>query len=822
MMRNLRINLAISLISGSILALQIVFTRLFSITIWHHFAYLVIGIALLGGGAAGVFLAVKGWTPAELATRVSSLALLFGTSIIVALVVVSSVEVDPLRRSQLLATIAGLVAYFLAMFTMYFVGGLTVASVFGAWGSDAHRLYFADLLGAGVGATAVFLLLRHLGAPALIILISLCAPIAALLFGMASKHNRLLVWGLGTTQVVLILWIIAFDSLSVSAPASKELGWALRTFGISKPEFTSWNPVARVDILPPVTIREPMIVGGVSSKYLEDIRHPNETFELRIVTLDGTSMTGIYRFDGDINRLQFLDYAIISAPYQVGLDRPSALLVGIGGGLDVLMARYYNSESITGIELNADLVRALREDYFDYGGGLAAHPRTSIVVAEGRSFLVRNRQQYDIIQGIGLDNLAALSGGAYVLAESYIYTVDALEAALGRLTPRGVFAWTRDSDSPPREMLRLTGTAAAALRRMGVAEPARHIAIVENETGKVATLLVARTPFSPDAVDQLRAWAARNSFRIQQDPLRRQATVYADYLHAPDPRAFEAAYPFNIFPVTDDNPFFYNYFLWKNVFSPDVWSTLNGIRLPIGNIILLTLVVMAGIASVLFVLIPLFRLQRESMVTPRSSRIVAYFCALGAAYIFLEIVLIQRMTLFVGYPTLAIAITIFAMLVFSALGSLVSQLLCTSPARLRITLVVLVGLIIIYGSFLPSILAALMMAEDWARMLLAVALIAPLAFWMGMPFPTGIRQLALTAPRLVPWAWGMNGVFSVLGSAVVIMVAMQANFTIATWLAAGGYLCAALLAGTLWRVHSIGEADAVMVHAPAMQSDKIG
>jgi hypothetical protein len=785
-------------VAGCVLALQVAFTRFFSITIWHHFTYLVIGVALLGGGAAGVFLALRGWTPEMLKRRLGLFSLLFGLSVIGALLIVTTIEIDPLRLSQAVATMGGLAAYFVALFAMFFLGGLTIAAVFSAWGRDAHRLYFADLLGAAIGTLIVPLALPYLGAPALIITISLLTLVASLLFA-GSRRVRWLAGGSGIALVVLVVWVMSGNELRVPVPQSKELGWALRNFGIAGPDLTRWNPVARVDVLPPITVDEPMIVGGIASDHVAAMRRANESFDLRIVTLDGTSMTGIYRFDGDTAHFGFFDHAVISAPYQIGLTQPSTLLIGVGGGLDILMARFYNAAKIVAVELNADVVRALRDDFADFSGNLATDPRTSIVVAEGRSYLIREPETYDIVQGIGLDNLAALSGGAYVLAESYIYTVDALEAALDRLTPRGVFSWTRDSDAPPREMLRLAGTAAEALRRKGIADPSRHIAIVENERGTIATLLVARAPFSSAAVERLRNWSASNGFRIQHDPLMRLATTYADYLHAQDPRAFEATYPYKIFPVTDDNPFFYSYFRWSSLVSSDGWSSLRGVRLPIGNFILIALLSMAVLASIVFVLFPLLRLRRDDIQAAHSAKLVSYFCLLGAAYIIVEIILIQRMTLFVGYPTLAITVTLVSMLLFSALGSLLGQHICTSADRLSVVFAILVGLIVVYGTLLPRLLGSLMGADDHVRILLGAGLIAPLAIVMGMPFPTGLRQLALTAPRLVPWAWGMNGVFSVLGSVVVVIVAIQTTFTHATWLAAAAYLVAALVAGALWQ-----------------------
>lgn len=790
----------LALISGCVLALQITFTRIFSLMIWHHFTYLVIGVALLGGGAAGTFLAVQQWDGAKLQRRLGLLAVIFGLITLVNLAAMRFIAIDPLRAAQLVQSIIGLGIYFTCLFATFFTGGLTIAAIFSRWAQQAHRLYFADMLGAGVATIGVLIILQIFSGPGTIALIALTATVAGLLLGIdLPQRFRPVLPALLVGQTALLA-LLLIRPLALPVPQSKELGWAQRAQS-SAPEHTHWNPVGRVDVMPEIVITEPMIVGAVSSAYNGEGR---PELPLRLVTIDGTSMTGMYAFDGsaaDLERFRFLDHAVISAVYNLGLEAPSALKVGVGGGLDILLARRYGASSITAIELNPSIVNLLTGPYAAYTGNIADHPSTELIVAEGRSFLTRSERQYDIIQGIGLDNLAALSGGAYVLAESYIYTVDALEQSLQALTPNGVFSWTRDVNSPPREMLRLTGLAAEALRRMGVSEPGAHIAIVANEAGSNATLLVARTPFSPEQMDRLGAWAASNNFTFLQHPLEQLDTTFADYLYAADPRAFERDYTFHIFPVTDDNPFFYNYFKWSNLhFNSAYEGRLN--RFPIGNLILLTMFSMALVTAVLFILLPLARYKRDGLRTPATAPVLAYFSLLGAGYIFVQIVLIQRFTLFIGYPIHAVTTTIASMLAFAAIGSLLSGRVLHTAGHLRALLLLVAALIGVYIVALPPIFSALLRLPDPARIGISVLLLAPLSLAMGMPFPTGLRRLGDQAPGLVPWAWGMNGVFSVLGSVLVIIISMLSSFTVAL---AAGALCYAAAAGVsaaLWRVQT--------------------
>jgi hypothetical protein len=792
--------LGLALVSGCVLALQITFTRIFSLMIWHHFTYLVIGVALLGGGAAGTFLAVQQWSAAQLQRRVGLLAVIFSLTALANLVAMRYVAIDPLRAAQLVQSIIGLAIYFACLFATFFSGGLAIAAIFSRWAQQAHRLYFADMLGAGIATVGVLAILQIFSGPGTIVLVALLALVSGVLLGFeAPPRWRFAVPALLVGQALLLVLLLV-RPLMLPVPESKELGWAQRAQN-SGPEYTRWDPVGRVDVMPEIVITEPMIVGAVSSAYSVADR---PELPLRLVTIDGTSMTGMYAFDGtdaDLERFRFLDHAVISAVYQLGMENPSTLKIGVGGGLDILLARLYSAGTITAIELNPSIVQLLTGPYADYTGRIAEHPSTELIVAEGRSFLTRTDRQYDIIQGIGLDNLAALSGGAYVLAESYIYTVDSLEQSLRALTPQGVFSWTRDVNSPPREMLRLTGLAAEALRRMGVSDPASHIAIVANEAGTNATLLVRREPFTTAQMDRLMRWAEGNNFQLLHHPQVQLATTFAEYLHAPDPRAFEAAYTFHIFPVTDDNPFFYNYFKWSNLhFNSEYEGRLN--RFPIGNLILLTMFSMALITAVLFILLPLARYKRDGLRTPATLPVLVYFSLLGIGYIFVQIILIQRFTLFIGYPIHAVTTTIASMLAFSAVGSLISRSRVHTANQLRIVLALVAGLILLYIVALPPIFNSLLRLPDAARIAASVLLLAPLSMVMGMPFPTGLRRLGEQAPGLVPWAWGMNGVFSVLGSVLVIIISMLSSFTVALICGALFYAAAAGVSAALWRVQA--------------------
>ncbi len=789
------------LVSASLLLLQVTFTRIFSIMIWYHFAYLIIGIALLGGGAAGTFLLVRQWSSETISKRLSLLSLLLSLSIVLSLLVINVVRFDPLSNdSPLLANVGGLASYFSIIFLIYFLGGLIVAGIFRRWADDAHRLYFSDLLGAGLSSLLALWLIQVFSGPGAVILAAVLALIASTIFWNA---NSSISKGISVILIVgelILLIFLVFNPIYLPVPQSKELGRLLSLVGTEKSELSIWNPVARVDVLPTFESEVPWILGGISSAY---VPQRDYRYQQKFVTLDGTSMTVLFRFDDDLSPYEFLDYTIISAPYKLSPSAPRVLNIGVGGGLDIILAKKYGAKHITAVELNSDVVELIKHTYSDFVGDLAADPNIDIVVAEGRNFLIHTTEQYDIIQGIGLDNFAALNGGAYVLSESYLYTVDAVEVALNRLSPNGIFAWTRTVYTPPREMLRLMGVAAEALRREGVLDPGKHIAIVANEDGQYATLLVSKQPFTEQALQEFREWVARNHFTMLHDPLRPLDTVYFEYLTSPSPRAFEAAYPFNIFPVTDDNPFFYNYFKWTNlVFMFDSGGDVN-LRFPLGNLVILVMLIFSSITAVIFIFYPLLKYRRGGLEIPNAVPMLTYFALLGLAYIMIEVVLIQRFTLFIGYPSRAIAVTIFGMLVFSALGSLTAQKLVVSLRGLRVMLILLVALLAVYLVGLSPLLERLLGLPEQVRIWLGILILAPLGMCMGIPYPTGLYQLSARAQDLIPWAWGVNGVFSVLGSVLVILISMQTSFTVAFGVATLFYLLAYVVSPYLWKTRLV-------------------
>lgn len=805
--------LGLGLIAGAMLALEVGFTRAFSITIWYHFAYLIIGVAQLGTGAAGAYLAARPRRPEELREILPRVALAFSATVLLSIAAMTLVAFDPLRFSiaALLRTALGLLVYLGVLLTLFFSAGYYIAGVFTCASERAHRLYFADLGGACVATLLTLKLMLWLQGVGLFFLVALLGLGASFCAGPLRGALRHVAKGVGVVAAVGLALCALGLGPSLPIPPSKELYSFLHKEQAARPALTIWDPVARLDVLPVFRPDVNNVIGALSPAF-----PPSPPLPRRRVTFDGTSNAQVLGWDGRRESLEFFSHSIVAAPYQVAPSRPKVLCIGVGGGMDLLLARYYGARHITGVELNGALVELLKGPLAEFSHDIARAPDTILVAGEGRSFLERAGDRYDVIQGLGVDNFAALSSGAYVLSESYLYTVDSFLRVYDRLSDDGVFAWTRSVDDPPREMLRLVVLARAALERRGVCHPERHLAIVASASEPYGTLLMSRRPLGGAPLSVLRDWARRNGFPLLLEPdegpaaadaaarggAERSAggTVYERYLRTADPAPFWRGYRYDVSPVDDDRPFFYNYFRWGSLLSGDRAADGDvNLRLPIANVVLLLLLGGALGAGALVALLPLLRQRREGLAVPGAAGTLLYFSMLGLGYIAVQAVLIQGLTLVIGYPTLAITVTIATMLGASGVGSLCAPRLCAGPRGLRLVLLLVVCGILAVATLLRPASAALLPLSEPLRIAGAVLLVAPLAFFMGMPFPTGLRAAALRSPLLVGWAWAVNGVCAVLGSTLTVVVAMGWGFRSALAVAALAYAGALAVAGRLLR-----------------------
>jgi hypothetical protein len=543
-----------------------------------------------------------------------------------------------------------------------------------------------------------------------------------------------------------------------------------------------WNSFSRVDVVgSPRTLwlAHPLSFPGFSARLDPDFAIPEVGLRY-----DADASTQITYFDGDLRRIEFLRYDVTSSPYHVRHYR-NALIIGPGGGRDILTALSFGTGAITGVEINPITVDLMRTRFSTFTHGLYnGFPGVTIFTDDGRSFLRHGDARYDLIEASLVDTWAASSAGAYALTENSLYTVDAFSDYFDHLTPDGVVCFNRWFAIPPVESLRVVVLAREALARRGITNPADHVIVVRtdpDETGKVSlgSILVKLSAFSPSEIAAARVFASEMGFLLPYVP-GQQGNDFSDLLGT---RAAEmvANAPFDLSAVSDDRPFFFSrvpILPWLLNRLHISRSRLGGMPLDLGGRTLLASVLATAFATAVLLLLPFWGRRRRATPegTSNGGLWAVYFAGSGLGFILIEIVLIQRFSLFLGYPVYSLSVVLFTMLLSSALGSLVSGRF-TAPRFLSLVLATLAAALILYAVALPSVLAMARGAAITARIGVAIAVIAPLGFLMGMPFPCGIRRAGAQSTELVSWAWAVNGGASVFGSTLSVLISMARGFT---------------------------------------------
>jgi spermidine synthase len=505
---------------------------------------------------------------------------------------------------------------------------------------------------------------------------------------------------------------------------------------------------------------------------------------------------------------------LMSAPPALAnILRPQGefAIIGPGGGVDVLRAVANGSPSVTGIEINPIIATTImRGRYADYAQHLYDRPNVHIHVNDGRSFLRATPQRFDVVQMTLVDTWASTAAGAFALSENTLYTIEAFREYFDHLKPDGMIAITRWEFHEPREALRVVAVAMEALHRSGVANPARNFIVASqgslDEDGIPVVVLAKKTPFTPDEETAVTRHCDRYA---ELDPMYLPSAPgrnpFSDLIASNDPYAFARNYAYNVTPVSDNAPFFF--FTLKAGQILREGSLRNGIdwKVNLGVMVLLLVLVISLVAVLAFLILPLVLRGERSRQSPLP---LVYFIAVGLGYILVEIAFIQRFVLFLGHPTYALTVVIFLLMISSGAGSLFSRRWLPRTEKGWIPILIVLATLLAFVFLLPGRLEALVGLDFGYRLIVSGALLIPLGFVMGMPFPTGLRALAaLPAPEFpagqnatdnaVEWAWAMNAAASVLGSVLAMVIAIQFGLTVTLACGAAAYLLALVVMPSL-------------------------
>lgn len=794
---------ALALLSAAALGFEILLMRLLSIILWHHFAYMMISVALLGYGAAGALVALAQPTLVRHFVPVfAGGALLFGLSAMACFGLAQRVGFNPLEILWEPSQPLRLVAIYLLLFVPFLCAATSVCLCFARFPLQVPRLYSFDILGAGLGSLGIIAALFVLDPVDALRLVSMAGMAAAALACLECRSHR--------------PWLPALLLAAAAVPATIPGGW----MALRPSEYKELSQALRIGDARVVAQRSsPLGLVTVVESPSIPLRHApglslNATTEppqqLAVFT-DGDGLSALNRYDGRREPLAYLGDLTSALPYHL-LQAPRVLVLGSGAGADVLQALYHGASAVDAVELNPKVIGLVQDRFGAFSGKPYSAAGVQVHVGEARGFLAASNRHYDLIQVALLDSFSTSSAGLYALSESYLYTVEAFGEYLRHLRPGGLLAITRWVSLPPRDIPKLFATAVAAMARAGVPDPSRRLVLVRG--WKTATLLVKHGDFHPADIDALRDFSRARSFDVEYHPGIRpgEANRYnvldqpdffaaAQALLGPERERFLSRYKFDVRPATDDRPYFFHFFKWRTL--PELVALKAQGGLPLldwGYPVLVATLLQATAAALLLIGVPLRVLRRRASGGRRAAappvpawRTGFYFVAVGLGFMFVEIAFIQKFILFLSHPLYAVAVVLCAFLCFAGLGSRYAPRL---PGHGRRQAALAIGGIcaasLVYLAALPLVFRLLIALPDPARIGIAVALIAPLAFLMGMPFPLGLSSVAARDATLVPWAWGINACASVVAAVLATLLAIHAGFTVVVLVALLLYAAAAL------------------------------
>ncbi len=758
---------ALLVFSTALLSLELSFTKVFSVIQWYHFGFLVISTAMLGFAAAGIFLSCRPLAddPATPSRLMTVSALVTVASYFLMTHVAAASEALFHSRISLAARVAEIASLALLLLLPFFFLGLTIGHIITVRRVAAGIYYGANLLGSACGAILFLILFDtfpgEVGVPLNALTMSLAALIAA-------TEKRGLI-AAGATGALTLALSFAPGLFPLDPPRDKILGYIEDL--PPAVTYTGWSSLSKVDFVrdPDTTVGEGSGLWGISERFRAEGRPWPER---QGIIIDSWAYTTMLKYPQDLSFYEFMP-----TTFAYALRRyDSSLHIGAGGGFDLLAAYHYGVRSVQGVEINPVIVKAVAERFGDYSGGIYSGgiPGIEIFVDEGRHFIEQSSRRWDLIQLSGVDTFSSSHAGAFALSENNLYTVEAFKTYYEKLNEDGVLTMTRwfapDEKGIFRYELRLLNLARQALDELGVGTNGSLFYFVSRN---YTVLTIKKGAFTPEEVSAGHRFITENRFIPLIVPGMRfdRARTFETFLAA-DQETFSRlmdGYPYLVTPPTDDRPFYFEIRRFGTLFTGNTfiapYAELSG------QGILMVLLAETTLFGIFLILLPLFLLVRRERIA-LSGRSVTYFAAIGAGFMLTEIVLSQKLVLYLGHPVHALSVVLFGMLLFSGIGSVVAHRLSTSQRRLCVLIFPLVRAAV--SAAHSPLSAATLHRPFFLRVLIALSCAGSLSFFMGMFFPTGLYRIG---DREVPAYWAVNGFFSVIASAAAVLMSINIGFT---------------------------------------------
>jgi len=786
---------AIFIISALVFALEVLEIRILSFSAWHYITYMVVAVAVLGFAAAGIVLSTKkNFGNLRKLSFFSSVC--FAVSVPFSFFCISKIPLDAMMFNKIYL-ILFLFADSFMLFLPSFFAGLSLISLFENSGKNVNVYYFFSVIGSVTGCFAALPLMEKFGMEGVLSLTVCCGALSSLLlskFDVRNRKNFII-------SVILLLLSISLvpikNTLFSFRTASSKLLAAV-TDEKTPPDYTKWDRAGRVDIVNDA--------GKLTSlDFFPDAKRG-------VVTIDGDAATLIYDFSENPEQVAV---SLYSTGY-LGLQNPDVFIAGLSA-TDVAAALFWQAKSVTSVEVNKAMIDLMMQKYSTFKNNILKSEQVSISHGEVRDFFEKTDKKYDLIQFSGTDTASALLNGMYIMSETYLYTEEAFKSYIEHLSDDGTLAFMRWIFWPPRETLKVVSTAVAALRELGIEHPENNIVIISD--GILASALIKKRPFTwSELSDFTGVVAATKDLRIIYAPgfsagagyyapvfkianfstwqglefIKSSFGVFFDFVSRGKEGDFIKVYSYNIRPASDDRPFFFNYFHFRdNSFLREIHNVVIDPSIFKLVMLLLTFTLILFLA-VSMVFTPLFFMHKEEKNYAPAAQILA-FLSIGFGFMFVEMTLIQKFTLLFGDPATSAASAIGILLVFSALGSLFSKkilILFGEKVLFAILMFVLPLMILVYAVLLPHFMAACAGTGFGLKIFLTALFIFPLGFLAGLVLPSSLIIVGEKKPSFVPLAFGAEGAASVLATLFSVIVAMVYGFKFVFVLAAFCYFFA--------------------------------
>jgi hypothetical protein len=759
--------LAIGLVSCSMLMYEVLLTRICALRLFFHFGFLIISNCLLGVGASGSMIAVlqNVWVKRE-RFWIWLFSFLYLVSLILTYIFLLVFNIDAGVNFKSFEAVGRFAVFNLVAAIPFFFAGGVIGLILTYNADRVNKVYAIDLLGAGLGCLLTPFFLWQSGAGGCIIILVLMA-LAGSVVATPVKYKRLAFIVGGVIALGGVFLLPKLDQMfPVPSKPRIDVTKDLRLELNENLLYSRWSTNSRVDV--GIFVPTKRFIFGRGKK-----RQNDPLPEQRFIQQDGSASTFIVNwseYPETLDTLKRSTYGIATSLKK----NPRVFVIGVGGGNDIWAAKVNGAQYIKGIELNQQVLDVHDGLLFHYSKGIIEDPRIELIHGEGRSSLMRETDQYDVIQMSGIDTLTLLTSGGYMMAEHYLYTVEAFQNMYDRLNEDGIISITRFAQE--METLRLLSNISEALKGRSKVKLADSVVCLK--TLHLVTTLVKKGEFSTGELDKLARYAEEEGIEIFYHPGKTLGNVMEQFVRTEDKEQFVRDFPRNISPTTDDSPYFFNFTKWnilgsapRRYFSePDFVSQGNPLFI-FGQLVVST------VLAVVLILLPVLVFRRSGLKRDYFVRFLVYFTGIGMGFIFIEIALMQKLVLFLGHPLYSITVTLFAILIFTGIGSLISERWFHSPTP-RIWFVP-VGLAVLLGLF---ILLSPEMVQSWigwplaARILVAVGILAPISILLGVPFAYGIRLLNRFNPTIIPWAWAVNACATVVGSILTIILSMNFGF----------------------------------------------